>query len=236
MDEHASMDASVGVSGGTGASCDQASLEIRGTAGVEISAEGHVTVDRTGLDAGASYTEVAYAEATVEGSAGVDGIGGVGGSATAYAKTGTEVEGHVAAGNHGVDVGAEASIGNAVGVDASVTESTRYTETTAGAGVSIGEHFEAGGSAAATYEHGVVDVSVSGDVAALIGLGVDLDVKVDTRQIAKDGETAVHAVEEVTPVVTNTVINTATSAANTVSKGIKSATNSIKKAFKKIKL
>jgi hypothetical protein len=119
-----------------------------------------------------------------------------------------------------------------------------------GAGVSIGEHFEAGGSASATCNHGVVSVGVSGDVAALVGLDVDVGVSVDTKQIAKDGKAVVDAVAPVAaPVVAttaatatttaNTVANVATSvatsAANSVSKAAKSATNSVKKAFKKIK-
>lgn len=243
MEQQGTISASAGISDETGVSCDNASIKIGGSAGVEMSAEEHLVVDKTGLDAGASYTEVAYTEATVEGSVGADGIASVGSSATVYAKVGTEVEGHVVAGKNGVDVGAEASIGNAVGVDATVTETTRYTEATVGAGVSVGEHFEAGGSAAATCKHGVVDVNVSGDLAAVIGLEVDVGVKVDTNQIAKDGKEAVHTVEKVVPVVekavpvvTNTATSVVSTVSSTVSKGIKSTTNSIKNAFKKIRL
>ena len=250
MNESVAIDNSVGVSGSAGASCDNASVEVGGAAGIDMSVEAHIVADKHGLDAGAAYNDVAYAEATAAGSVGVDGVGGYSGSATAYVKTGTELEGHVVAGDHGVDVGGSASIGNAAGVDAEVTGSTRYTSETVGAGVSIGEHFEAGGSASATYDHGVVSVGVSGDVAALVGLDVDVGVSVDTKQIAKDGKTAVDAVAPVVvpavvPVIAsttatattaaNTVAHTATSAANTVSKGVNSATNSVKNAFKKIK-
>jgi len=250
MDKHAAINESVGVSDETGVSCDNASISIGGSAGVDMSAEGHLVADNTGLDAGASYKDVAYTQASVEGSVGADGIVGVSSSATVYAKVGTEVEWHVVAGTHGVDVGAEASIGSAVGVDATVTETTRYTEATVGTGVSIGEHFEAGGSAAATCNHGVVDVNVSGDLAAIVGLDVDVGVKVNTNHIVKDGKKAVHTVKKTVPVVKKTVPvvekavpvveKTATSVistvSSTVSNGVKSTTNSINKAFKKIKL
>ena len=236
MDEHKSINASANVSDETSVSCDQASIKIAGSAGVEMSMEGHLVANNTGLDTGASYTDIVYTQASVEGSVGADGIVGVGSSATVYAKVGTEVEAHVVAGTHGVDVGAEASIGSAVGVDATVTETTRYTEATVGAGVSVGEHFEAGGSAAATCKHGVVDVNVSGDLAAVIGLDVDVGVKVDTNQIVNDGKEAVHIVENTVPVVTNTATSVISTVSSTVSKGIKSTTNSIKNAFKKIRI
>jgi hypothetical protein len=250
MNESVTIDNSVGVSGSAGASNDNASVEVGGAVGIDMSVEAHIVADKSGLDVGATYNDVAYAEATAAGSVGVDGIGGYSGSATVYVKTGTELEGHVVAGDHGVDVGGGASIGNAAGVDAEITGSTRYTTETVGAGVSIGEHFEAGGSASATCNHGVVSVGVSGDVAALVGLDVDVGVSVDTKQIAKDGKAVVDAVAPVAaPVVAttaatatttaNTVANVATSvatsAANSVSKAAKSATNSVKKAFKKIK-
>ncbi len=254
MNESVSIDQSVGVSGSAGVSNDYSSVEVGGAVGIDMSVEAHIQADKNGLDTGASYNDVAYAEATASASVGVDGIGGASGSATAYVKTGTELEAHVVAGNHGVDVGAGASIGNAAGVDAEVTGSNRYTSTTAGAGVSIGEHFEAGGSAKATCEHGVVTVGVAGDLAAIVGLDVDVAVTVDTKQIVSDGKQVAHAVEKAAPVVVHTVTDTAntvahgatsaantvahgaTSAANTVNKGVKSTTNSVKKAFKKIKL
>ena len=257
MNVSESVNESVSVSGSASAGNDQANVSIEGYIGVDMGAEAHLQADKSGLDAGAEYHDVAQASATVSGSAQQEGIGGIGGSATVYAKTGTELEGHVVAGDHGVDVGAGASIGNAVGVDADITCSNRYTSTTAGAGVSIGEHFEAGGSAQATCDHGVVTVGVAGDVAALVGLDVDVAVSVDTKQIVSDGKEAVHAVEKVAPVVektvvqttntvvqtTNTVVhaveNTANSTVHTVtnavSNGAKSATNSVTKAFKKIK-
>jgi hypothetical protein len=96
----------------------------------------------------------------------------------------------------------------------------------------VGEHFEAGGSAKATFKHGKATVGVSGDVAALVGLDVDVGVTVNTNQIKKD-TTAVTS--NVTP-VTNTVVSSVTSAAtttvNAIKKGTSGAYNSVKKAFR----
>lgn len=243
MNESIVIDESTKVSGGVCTGSDNANIEVGGSVGIDLSVEAHIVADKNGIDAGATYEDVAYAEATAEAAVGVDGICGASGSATAYAKTGTELEGHVVAGNHGVDVGAEASIGNAIGVDAEIGANSRYTTTTVGAGVSIGEHFEAGGSATATYEHGIVNVGVAGDVAAIVGLDVDVGMQINTKQIVNDGKEVAHVVEVAAPVVATTATNAsktiasvANNAISTVNKGVKSTTNSIKKAFKKIKL
>jgi hypothetical protein len=206
-----------------------------------MSAEGHIVVNKDGIDTGCSYHDVAHADATVEAGVGEAGFD-AGGSVTAYVRSGTEVDERIVAGTHGVDVGAEASIGTAAGVDAGVSGNARYVGGDVGAGVSIGEHFEAGGSAHATCDHGVVSVGVAGDVAAVIGVDVDVGVSVDTHQIAKDGKIAVHAVEAAVPVATHAVeatvpvaISTTKSITSTISNGAKTATNAVKNAFKKIK-
>jgi hypothetical protein len=242
MDQSAESDASASVSGSIGTSTGAAHVELSGIVGVDMSAEGHLTANKDGLDAGCSYHDAAYAEATVTAGVGEAGVG-IDGSATTYVRSGTEVDAHVVAGTGGVDVGAEASIGTAVGVDAEVSGNARYVGGDVGAGVSVGEHFEAGGSAHATCEHGVVSVGVAGDVAAVVGLDVDVGVSVDTRQIAKDGAVAVHAVEGAIPVATHAVetavpvaASTTKSITSTISNGARSATNAVKKAFKKIRL
>jgi hypothetical protein len=242
MEQSASMDESLTTSGSVSVGNNNANAKIGGSAGIELAAEAHLQADATGIDAGASYTEIMQASAIASGSVEKEGFG-VAAETTVYIKTGTEFEGHVVAGDHGIDMGAGASIGNAAGVDAQITESVRYVETTAGAGVSIGEHFEAGGAAQATCEHGVVAVGVSGDVAALVGVDIDIAVSVDTKQIVSDGKEVVHVAETVAPIVqktadkaVHTVEHAATSTANTVGKGINSAAKSVKKAFKKIKI
>ena len=76
----------------------------------------------------------------------------------------------------------------------------------------------------ATCNDGVVDVGVEGDVAALVGLDVDVDVKVDTKPI-------VHTATD----VADTTVKETKKAVDTVSKGTKKAAKKAKKAFKKLK-
>jgi hypothetical protein len=115
----------------------------------------------------------------------------------------------------------------------------REASATGGAGVSIGEHFEVGGSGQATFKDGQATVGVSGDVAAIIGLNVDASVTIDTHQIQKDSkvvarettkavDTVVHETKPVvheTAKVTNTVVNE-------TKKTTKSMGDHIKKIFK----
>jgi hypothetical protein len=254
MNASVSESESLAVSGTVQTGNEDIGASVGGYVGVEVGAEAHLIADSSGVSAGAEYHEVLEASATASGSAEKEGVG-VSGSATAYAKTGTEVEGHLDAGTHGVDVGANACIGESVGVEGEVTEFVRYVSGTVGAGVSVGEHFEAGGSAEATCKHGVVTVGVAGDVAAVIGLDVDVSASVDTNQVVKDGKAVAHEVEKVAPVVTQTttqvatqvvtqVATTATKTTNTavsaVTNTAKSTVNTIssgaKKFFKKFKL
>jgi hypothetical protein len=97
---------------------------------------------------------------------------------------------------------------------------------TTGAGVSIGEHFEAGGSGEATFKNGKATIGVSGDVAVLVGLNFDASVTVDTKQIQKDAKVVTNEVVKVVndPNVkkaTNEINNTAKKTGNEISKGLK---------------
>jgi hypothetical protein len=250
------MDESIGVTGSASVGNNEMGASVGGSVSIELGADSHAQVDSYGLSAGAEYHEVAQASATVSGSVEKEGVG-YSGSATVYAKTGAEVEGHVDAGVHGIDIGAEASIGNAAGVEGEVTESLRYGSGTVGGGVSIGEHFEAGGGAVATFQKGVATVGVSGDLAAVVGLDVDVAVSINTNQIVADGKEVARVAEEGSKVVakeaekdakvvavvaeqgTKEVAKVATTATNTITSTAKSVTktvtNSVSKAFKKLK-
>ncbi len=220
-------------------------------AGVAVSAKtGTVAGAAAGLDGNnvfveASYSDTTEAHLTVDATAKIEGCGGSVGI-DAYAKTGTELEIHAQAGQNGVAAGAEASIGNAVGVDAEGTVSLRGVESTAGAGVSIGEHLEAGGSAEATFMDGKATVAISGDVAALIGVEADVKVVVDTKQVVADAvavagasQAAAHTVADTSVKAADAVASTATSVAKDAGKALdkagKDAGNAMKKAGKGIK-
>ena len=121
-----------------------------------------------------------------------------------------------------------------------MTESLRYGAATVGGGVSVGEHFEAGGSAEATFHNGVAVVKVGGDVAALVGLEVDVGVAVDTNASVHDGKVVTKVAEDKSKTVakvaveeSKVVAKVATSATNTVVSTTKKVTNSISRGFKK---
>jgi flagellar biosynthesis GTPase FlhF len=72
----------------------------------------------------------------------------------------------------------------------------REGSVTAGAGVSVGEQVGIGGGGEATYVDGVATIGVSGEVAVLLGVEVDLSVSIDTNQIAEDAAAAQKLAEE----------------------------------------
>jgi hypothetical protein len=83
------------------------------------------------------------------------------------------------------------------------TVDLRGASVTTGAGVSVGNQFAVGGGGQATFDDGVATIGVEGDLAAYVGLDVDLSVSIDTNQVAKDAEAAAKAAEvrryELTP-------------------------------------
>ena len=118
-------------------------------------------------------------------------------------------------------------------MDASGTVALREGSVSVGAGVSIGEHLEAGGSASATFTHGKATVAVSGDVAALIGVEADVSVTVDTKQIAHDATAAANAVADVGKKAENAVVDTGKKAENAVVDTGKKAENAVVDTGKK---
>jgi len=194
-----------------------ASVEYDGTtvaeAGVSVSneyAEASVEVSlETGTKASASagledktvYAEVSYSDVTiakVEVAANVEYEGvGAAVSGDVYAKSGTEAEAHGMIGEKGVDIGGSASTGSCVGADASATADLREASVTADGGCSVGtDHFEAGAGGQATFVDGQATIGVSGELAAVVGLDVDLAVTVDMKQIKGDVKEARNIVEE----------------------------------------
>jgi hypothetical protein len=162
---------------------------VEGSAQSGLFVEGSIQADKQGLAVGGSFADgtLVEASATVGVSEGVSG---------AHA----EVTGGVTA---------QEGIFASGSLEASVTVGNRYVSESAGAGVSIG------GGAKATCHGGVVTVGVSGDVAALVGLKVDVSASVNVGQVAKVVEKPV------------------TDAAHTVDKAAKDTGKKISKGFKK---
>ena len=216
-------------------STDYASVEVGASVKTGTEAEVKAGLIDNNVVVEMSYSDTTEAHVTASGSVGAEGVG-VAVGVDAYAKTGTEASANMSVGQNGVSAGAEASIGNCVGVDAEATVGLREASVTAGAGVNIGEHLEVGGSAGATFDKGVATVSVSGDVAALIGVEADVSVSIDTNQIVKDSVVVAKESEKVVNTVVNEapkVINTVTNTVNDTAHKAKKEVNKIGKAFKK---
>jgi hypothetical protein len=202
--------------------------------GIEVGAgvkTGTVASAGAGLDGNNVFLEVSYsdtteAHVTVDAKVGYDGVG-VSTGVDAYAKSGTELELATKIGQNGVMVNASASSGSYVGVDAEGTIQIRGISASGGAGVSVGDHFEAGGGAEATFEKGKLNIGVSGDVAVLVGLEVDASVSIDTNQIQKDAQTVTHEVIKTEKIVESEVKH--------LTNDIKKVENTTKKVGKDIK-
>ncbi len=239
MEASGSVEAGVAIEASVGGSSTVGTVTVGGS--VEASAqsglfvEGSIKADKSGLEVAGSVADGTMA--TVGGSAFASdettGFGaGVGGSVTV--KDGAFAEAEIKAGTGGVALSGEASIGTSVGVDASATVSNRYVSESVGAGVSIGEQFAIGGGGEATYSKGVVTVGVSGDVAALVGLDVDVSASVNVGQVVNDAVLvagAGKAIEHVGKDAGHAIEKTGKDVGNAMKDAGKKAGRGFKKAF-----
>jgi len=215
-----------------------ASLDVGVSAKTGTVASASGGLDGKNVYANASYSDTTEVHATATSQVNYKGVG-TSTSVDAYAQSGNQVEAHITAGANGVAVGGSASSGTFVGVNASNTTAIKEASITTGAGVSFGDHFEAGGSGEATFKNGKATVGVSGDVAVFVGLDADVSVTVDTKQIQKDAKVVTNAVtNEVTKVVNDPTVkkatNEITNTAKKADEGLKKGGNEISKGFKKI--
>ena len=223
--------------GNSNASLD---LGVSAKTGTVASASGGL--DGKNVYANASYSDTTEIHATATSQINYKGVG-TSTSVDAYAQSGNQVEAHISAGANGLAVGGSASSGTFVGVNASNTTAIKEASVTTGAGVSFGEHFEAGGSGEATFKNGKATIGVSGDVAVFVGLEADVSVTVDTKQIQKDAKVVANAVthevtKDVIKVVNDPTVKQATheitNTAKKADEGLKKGGNEISKGFKKI--
>jgi hypothetical protein len=193
----------------------EVNVQIGTSYGVEATrTDGNVRVEL-------EYFDGVHVEARV--GAGVSAPGGCGATTTGgvYVTDGTLIAADVAIGKKGVDASGEVAIGTAVGADAEVTTDIRYVSGTVGGGVSAGQQLSAGGGATATYDRDSATLGLSGDVAAVVGLDVDVAVTVDYETIVQD----VKYVKDVSP-------STFSSLSNSVSDTSKKTGKKVKKVFK----
>ncbi len=235
IDNSISVDASIGVS---------ANKDTGITIGASAKT-GTVASAGAGLDGNNVFVEVSYSDTTeihttVEAKVGSHGIGGSG-SVDAYAKSGTEIEASMKVGQNGVKAEGGVSSGSYVGVDAEGTIKARGVSGTAGAGVTVGDHLEIGGGGEASFEHGKLNLGISGDVAALVGVEVDANISIDTKQIQHDAVLVANETVKVEKIVQDTtkeVVKDVSKEAVKVEKKVentaKKVGKDIKKGFKKI--
>jgi len=227
FDDSTSAEANMTI-GNSNASLD---MGVSAKTGTVASASGGL--DGKNIYANVSYSDTTEVHTTATTQVNYDGFG-TSTTVDAYAQSGNQVEANVKAGANGIAGGGSVSSGSSVGVNASNTTSLREASITTGAGVSIGEHFEAGGSGEATFKDGKATVGVSGDVAVLVGLDVDVSVTVDTKQVQKD--TKVIANETVKVVNDSNLQNATKKTGNQISNTAKKTGNDISKGLKKIHL
>ena len=194
-----SYDNTIEASTGISTENENASISVEASAKTGTTANVNAGLDCNNVYAEVKYSDTTEAHVTVDAAVNYEGVGGSV-SGDAYVKSGNEMDAHVSAGDKGVDVRGNVSCGESVGVDVSATVDLREASVTGGAGVSVGEHFAAGGGGQATFEDGQATVGVSGDVAALVGLEVDVSVTVDTNQIKEDANVVVEEAPKVAEV------------------------------------
>ena len=122
-----------------------------------------------------------------------------------------------------------------------------FTNTLLSQNLILNPGFEAGGSGEATFKDGKATIGVSGDVAVLIGLDVDVSVTVDTKQVQKDVNVVTNkvvkivndphlkqATNDAAKKTVNEINNTAKKTGNEINNTAKKTGNEISKGLKKI--
>ena len=164
------------------------SVDITASASTGTSATVSASLQDNTLEASVSYSDVTRADVTVDASLHSDKMdASANASVTAYVQTGTDANASIHVGKQGVNGSAEVSSGSSAGVDGSVKVQGELSSVQVTSGVSVGEdHVGVGGGAEATYHDGTLAVSVSGDVAAIVGLDVDVHADVNVQQTAEE--------------------------------------------------
>ena len=236
----ASIDNSIQASATIGTGNKNASIDVGASVKTGTVANASAGLDGKNVYVNVGYSDTTEAHLTSNSNVNYHGVGNSS-SVDAYAVSGTQLEASMMVGKKGVDVSAGASSGTYVGVDATTTVNLRGASGTVSGGVTVGDHLEIGGGGKATYDNGKVTMGVSGEVALLVGAEVDLEVSVDTKQIQKDANTAIHTIDnEANKIIHSNEVKTAThtveQGAKEASKTVNKAGKDVKKAFKKIKL
>ncbi len=189
------VDAVVSVQGqlnGPGGSTLGASVTLETFAGSMMDA--NLQANQNGLQASVSSQDGVFITMTTDASANVQGFG-VDANGQVVVMSGSQGSANLQANKNGVAAGAEGTYGSGVNASGSVTQNMRYGSTTTGAGASVGV-VGAGGSVGATTSHGVLNLELTGDLAAGVGLDLDLGVGVNYGQSYNDLRSAYNALKQ----------------------------------------
>jgi hypothetical protein len=220
----------VGLCTSTENNYSQAGAEINVQIGTSL--EANTKYDDGNVHANVEFFDGVHVEA--KGAVEVSAPGGCGASMTGgvYFTDGTLLSAEITAGKNGVDASGEVAIGTAVGANAEVTADMRYASGTVGGGVSAGQQLSAGGGATATYNNDSVTLGLSGDVAAAVGIEVDVAVTADFGNAIDDGKYIADAAPGTISSIYKDVSDGIKSTSKTISNTAKKTGKKIKKAFK----
>lgn len=231
-------DAVVSVQGqlnGPGGSTLGASVTLETFAGSMMDA--NLQANQNGLQASVSAQDGVFITMTTDASANVQGFG-VDANGQVVVMSGSQGSANLQANKNGVAAGAEGTYGSGVSASASATQNMRYGSTTAGAGASVGV-VGAGGTIGATTSNGVLNLELTGDLAAGVGLDLDLGVGVNYGQSYDDLRSAYKALNQTkqekyaahqTMLAAQTAYNNVKAAADKAQQELSSAADAIAKA------
>ena len=145
-------------------------------------------------NASAGVTETA--SIGVKSHADIDGAS-VDGKASLDESSGAQAHASGSIGSDGVKASAGGSVGSSVGVNLQDTVSDGKNSVSAGVDPSVGDQLSAHVSGQLTEKDHVVTLEVGGKLAAVIGIKGHVDVKINTKPIGDDVDSAEHTASEI---------------------------------------
>jgi len=165
---------------------------------IDVQAEEHSGDGETDgqyhADAGAGVTETGSVGVTSH--AKVDGVD-VDGKASVDETTGAQGHASGSIGSDGAKGSAGGSVGSSVGVNLQDTVGDGKNSVTAGVSPSVGDQLSANLSGQLTEKDHIVTMEVGGKLAAVIGIKGHVKVKIDTKPIGDDIDSAEHTASEI---------------------------------------
>ena len=233
---HAGASAGAGVSAGASVGNEYVGCDVRVWVSVEAVSEAYAGA---GLDGNNAYI-TAGVNCTVRAEAGAEvgihaGPAGADANGCVYVESGTKAEMVIEVGQNGVKLEGGMSIGSCVGAQGEGTVTFSGASGTAGAGATAGyDHFEIGAGGQSQFKDGHLQLGVSGEAAAFVGLEVDLAVDIDTNKCIKDAVTVYRfnkSVYDSRKQIYNTALSTANQAQAQLTNLVGNRANDVARKF-----